>query len=150
MLVGTLPCGHAAVLRFTTRWHASELSLVLYQYPNHHRGWLAMILLTTALLAHVPKRRNGENGRRDAHQWDLSIDARLTRQGASPCSTMRYWVPCERCRGSRMCGRSPSTEHSYAPRTAGGAIEWHCRATHPPIATTSNISSTSEPRGDDG
>jgi hypothetical protein len=40
-----------------------------------------MILLTTALLAHVPKRRNGENGRRDAHQWDLSIGARLTGRG---------------------------------------------------------------------
>lgn len=71
-----------------------------------------MIQLTTDLLAHVPKRRNGENGRRDAHQWDLSIYARLTRQGASLCSTMRYWVSCERCRGSRMCGTSPSTAHT--------------------------------------
>jgi hypothetical protein len=96
--------------------------------------------------------RNGENGRRDAHQWKFSIHARLTGRGVV-CVRRCATGFSANCAGSRMCGRQPAqnrTAHTCLPRTAGRAIEWHCRATHPPVASTLTSSSTSEPRGDNG
>ena len=78
--------------------------------------------------------RNGENGRRDAHQWDFSIYARLTRQGGSPCSTMRYWGFCELCRGSRMLRQAtrPEPHRTHISSSDGRQSNRMALQSHPP------------------
>ena len=90
--------------------------------------------------------RNGENGRRDARQWEFSIYARLTRQGASPCSTMRYWVSCERCRGSRMCGRFAQHRTHSADMPLGRQTEQSNGIAEPPTLQLQALSASRQPR----
>ena len=139
------------MLRFSTGGHASGLSLALLRYSNHRLRVAFPLQLTTDLLAHVPKRRKWETR---CAPMGFQHSCPPNQAGGNPCSTMRYWVSCELCRGSRMLrqGRPPNTAtaHTHVPRTAGRAIEWHCRATHPPVASTLTSLSTSEPRGDNG
>jgi hypothetical protein len=54
--------------------------------------------------------RNGENGRRDARQWEFSIYARLTRQGGVRVRRCATGFPAN-CAGGLECAAGQSAQH---------------------------------------